>query len=304
LPRVRELSAETKTIQEKHMKKLSKKIRAFTLIELLVVIAIIAILAALLLPALAAAKKKAQRIQCVNDLKQVCVAFRLWAGDNQELYPMSVDMMSGGAKQAIGLGGINTYQWQNYNPPGGLCLGVFSMFLVMSNELNTPKILFCPSEYDNSRSQSTTFLGTQSGTIASGTVFYQKDRNLSYFIGVDADDNNPQMFLTGDHNMGYLISGTEPTTQIFGDGLSGKFCPSLGTNFDQPPNVRAQNTWVSWGDNGHTKLGNVAFTDSHVETLNRSSLQEALRGTGDVDHQDTPVGVQEKGSNRLQFPRK
>jgi prepilin-type N-terminal cleavage/methylation domain-containing protein len=284
------------------MKKLSKKIRAFTLIELLVVIAIIAILAALLLPALAAAKKKAQRIQCVNDLKQVCVAFRLWAGDNQELYPMSISMNSGGAKEAIGLGAINNTQPQNYQPPN-FVLGVFSMFLVMSNELNTPKILFCPSEYDNTRSQATTFLGTQTGTIPSGTVFFLKDRNLSYFIGVDADDNNPQMFLTGDHNMGYLINGTEPTTQIFGDGLGGNFCPSLGTNFDQPPNVRAQNTWVSWGDNGHTKLGNVAFTDSHVETLNRSSLQEALRGTGDTDHQEF-TGVQTRGSNRLQFPRK
>lgn len=64
--------------------------KGFTLIELLVVIAIIAILAAMLLPALTKAKQKAQGIMCMNNTRQLMQAVHMYAGENNESFPMNV----------------------------------------------------------------------------------------------------------------------------------------------------------------------------------------------------------------------
>ena len=155
--------------------------QAMTLIEAVVVIFIIAIFALVLLPALVQ-PHRGSRINCTNNLKQLGLACRIWAGDNNDKYPMDVSVTNGGAMELVAAG-IAT-----------------AVFQVMSNELSTPRVLACPADHEHF--YSTNFTSDFSA------------KHISYFIGLDANIGDPQALLSGDDNLQFASNLIKPGLRL------------------------------------------------------------------------------------------
>jgi hypothetical protein len=145
-----------------------KNHRALTLDDALVAMAVLALLGIVLLAPYASVHSPRKRMYCVGNLKQVGVAFRLWADDNGDKYPAFVSVTNGGTMELVSSG------------------SVFPHYQVMSNELCAPRILVCPQDRER--------------TAATNFDLDFIDGKISYFVGVDADATNAEMLLAGDRN--------------------------------------------------------------------------------------------------------
>jgi hypothetical protein len=161
----------------------------------------------------------------------------MWADDHDDKYPSVVDVTEGGSK---GL----TETWQH--------------FITMSNELGTPKILYCPS--DGGKQIASDFTASANGLRTVG------NKAISYAIGTSAGPDKPAMHLAGDRNL---------------LGQDGQSCG--------PAAINGVITQLKVGDNPrwdntmHVNAGNMVLADGSAHQFTQAGLTNQMANTGDPE---------------------
>lgn len=206
------------------MKTSSANTRHSTRIDTFGLIFILAILAALFLFSMNAGSAHVQQPQCVNNLAEVGRAFRIWQKDHGDYYPMKTPEMNGGTMEFVENG------------------GVFKPFQVLPNGLRTPKVLRCPAD--------------RKTKSAKNFMVDLGNANIGYFVGVDAWDIYPQMFLAGDRN---ITNGVPAKNGLL----------ALTTN-----------ELAGWTGKIHDRTGDALMADAGVQLWAAPSLRLAIQETG------------------------
>jgi prepilin-type processing-associated H-X9-DG protein len=146
---------------------------------------------------------------------------------------------------------------------------IWRHFSALSNELSTPKIVVCPSDQ---RNESTTF-ATNAPAGNKNVIPFNNNKNLSYFVAMEADETRPQAFLSGDRN---IIC---PTAVPPRNDTKASLITNLGTNHISSGNTQ---TGAFYTNTMHNLQGNVCMGDGSVQQFSSSRLKEALRNTDDA----------------------
>jgi competence protein ComGC len=211
-------------------------IGAFTRRELVVVITVIVALFVLLVPVLQRSALKSRSLCCNCNFKQIGAAYRIWSNDHGDLNPALAAQTNGGWSDRLAEANPARYCWTNY--------------AILSNEVGqSTLILVCPSDI---REAAKTF-----SDLAGNS-------NISYYVGVTANDAYPQSMLGGDRN---LCPGTAPDKDY-------GYSPANGNGND----VIITNQ-VCWSLKMHSAgnpagFGNILLGDGSAQQVNSQSLYQ------------------------------
>ena len=205
--------------------------RGLTLLEVLVVIGILMLLVVLILPVLAR-EHPARRTRCVYNLKNIGLALRIFSADHAGAWPMDVSVTNNGTREWTTDG---SQLWRHW--------------LALSNELTTPKLLLCPADLQRQPSKPF-FSGPKPLTWTQST----NNSHLSYFLALNASEEQPQTILAGDRNL---------TTNGIAVG-PGRL-------------VLTTNMVLGFTAEIHGQAGNVLLSDGSVQQVNGGRLSVQWR---------------------------
>jgi competence protein ComGC len=215
---------------------------AFTRAEALVLLAIVSLLVVIVLPALAHDRARSSRIQCANNLRQVWVALQLWGGDHQDQLLWNASIADGGTR----LHPLSANAWFHY--------------AYLSNELNSARVLFCPSDTGTPAEDFT-------GNPAHGYLHPNfRNRATSYFLDAHPSPaalwtfSTGEEILIGDRN---VPTGTADQCNVFTTASGIPVCP-----------IRANYGWLA-GLHG-LNAGNLLTPDGRVEFADDAQLRQSL----------------------------
>ncbi len=239
------------------------KAAGFTLIELLVVIAIIAILAGMLLPALNKAKTKAQGIHCMNNTKQLMIAWRMYVEENGDRLPFAyVSDTPVTAKNypyawvhgILDWSGANTANW---DPDSTLKKGAIWPYCG-----NSQKIFRCPADVSTVK--------PTSGPYQGQTVFRIRSNSMNSWVGMNGDVDGNWTWFGGPQfrrflKMSDIIKPGPSMTWVLLDEHpdsinDGFFCVDMNGYPD-----RNQTKFPDLPASYHNNAGGIAFADGHSE---------------------------------------
>ncbi len=202
--------------------------RGLTLLEMAVTMATLAVLAIVVVPpALQNGHAKSGRIRCLANLKSIGLGLRTFSSDHDGKFPMDLPVALGGTHEHVS---DADQLWRHW--------------AALSGGLASPTILLCPDDLARQRTRS-----YFSGTTPATTDPLKDNHHISYFLGLNASEADPQSILAGDRNLTTNAVPVGPGRLVLTDGMVVGFTSAL-----------------------HNGSGNILFGDGSVQQMSGDRL--------------------------------